>query len=81
MATTFVLITVGGLAIGLWFRANALAAVSVVVLVVSISYNAVSNRDFLDSAVISFGLVATLQAGYLFGLVLGNFVRNRREFA
>jgi len=79
MTATFVLMIVGGIVIGLWLRAAAVAASSVLVLAASIFHSAVNGLPFLSAVAISFGLVATLQAGYLLGLLVSSLARPRRD--
>jgi hypothetical protein len=75
MTAAFVLMAVGGVIGGLWFRAAAVAAASVLVLAISIFYSIASGSGFWAAAAISFGLIAVLQAGYLAGL----FAKGRRD--
>jgi hypothetical protein len=70
MATTFVLVAAGGVAMGLRFRANLLAAVSILILVFSALSSLLNGQTVLSGTAFSLGLLAALQAGYLLGLVL-----------
>ncbi len=73
MGAAFALIAVGGLLIGMWLRAGALAVVSVLVLAGSVVDSVIGGRDFFNAALFSIALLATLQGSYLIGLLFSNF--------
>jgi hypothetical protein len=75
MAATLVIIATGGVAMGLFVRASALAAGSLIVLLLSVAQSLMSGQDFLSGAAVSLASVAILQVGYLAGLLLSSFVR------
>jgi len=74
MATTFVLVAAGGVAMGFRFRANLLAAASMLILVFSALSSLLNGRAVLSGIALSLGLLVALHAGYLLGLVLSRFL-------
>jgi hypothetical protein len=70
MATTFVLVAAGGIAMGFRFRSNLLATASILVLAFCALSILLNDGAILSGIAFSLGLLAALQAGYLLGLVL-----------
>jgi hypothetical protein len=79
MATTFVLVAAGGVAMGFRFRASLLAAVSILVLMFSALSSLLNGGAVLSGIAFSLGLLAALQAGYLLGLVLSRLLEVRKH--
>ncbi len=77
MLVTFLLVGLGGLLMGFWLRASALVAGSILVLGFSVSSSIVSGRELLSAFAVSIAFLATLQAGYLLGLLAQSLARSR----
>ena len=79
MIAAFVLIAIGGAIMGFRFRVSALVAASLLVLAFSVVSCIANGRGVLSAMAITLGLLATLQATYLLGLVFHSLVRARKD--
>jgi hypothetical protein len=59
-----------------WLRVGALVAGSMLVLGFSILSSVIHGKTFFSALAISIGLVATLQAGYILGLLAHSLARS-----
>lgn len=71
MLMAYILIAIAGLILGNILRAPALFAVSVVAMILFFMATLVLGWGVIDSLLFSFSFLATLQFGYLVGLLLG----------
>jgi hypothetical protein len=76
MLVTFLLVGISGLLMGFWLRASALILGSILVLGISVSASIINGRELLSALAASMALLATLQAGYLFGLLIQSLARS-----
>src|SRR3984893_4799857 len=79
MIAAFVLIAIGGAIMGFRFRLSALVAASLLVLAFSIVSSIANGRGVLSAMAITLGLLATLQATYLLGLVFHSLARAPKD--
>lgn len=78
MLASFLIAGIIGIAFGCFLRASALVAASLVFLIYASSV--VHERHAITAIAISFALVATLQAGYTFGLAISGFRKRIASF-
>ena len=70
---TFLIVCIAGGFIGCFLRAGALVVASLIFLAYCVVSSVLSEPDAISAVVVSFAMLATLQAGYICGVAISTF--------